>query len=146
MVRRKIFAVAVLAAAVAGCSSNNDSPAAAPSSAPISSRAAAAPTTVEKTSAPAPSEETDEAAAPTEDTTQAMTPEADFLKALPQAGVPVRDVESVYGTGQRICKAVNAGKSDDDAAKFGVDEQQWTEEQAKTAVSIAKRGMCAGGN
>ncbi|WP_221936707.1 DUF732 domain-containing protein [Skermania sp. ID1734] len=76
-----------------------------------------------------------------------MTPEADFLHALPDAGIPVRDKESVFGTGQRICEALASGKSTDEAAALGVSEQQWSQDQARKAVSIAAQTMCRdGGN
>ena len=75
-----------------------------------------------------------------------MTPEANFLDALPGADIPVRNNEAVFGTGQRICRALAGGQSEADAVKIGVDEQRWTEEQAKAAVSIAQKTMCVNGN
>lgn len=137
VVKQKLVAVAVLAIALAGCSSTDDTPSAEPSTTQTTSSVATTSTSAEATTTTAQSE-----AEATEPTTQDMTPEADFLDALPAAGIPFKNNESAFGTGQRICKALAAGESDDAAAKVGIEEQGWNTEQAKKAVELAKKGMC----
>lgn len=126
--------VAVLTAAVAGCSSDSDSSSPASSSPMLGSTAAAQASGATSSTPPVESTE----GSPT----AASTPESSYIEALPPAGVPVREAESVVGTGQRICKALSAGQSLSMAAQFGIDEQPWTPEQANTAVAIAANFLC----